>query len=233
MRNAALTWPPEYSVRVSNKAKYARLRILPHSGLEVVLPRGLSPDTATAIVENHKDWICKTLPAVYSNDYLPSAELPQTILLNGGAVALPVAYGMHGAAASSDVIPIRARWENAHGAAKELQAWAHEYARQTLGAIVAEQTARYGMRCSGLRFRRQKSRWGSCTALGSLSLNTCLIFLPEELACHVILHELAHTRHMDHGEGFWKTLFAMEPQALALDKRLRKAWRYVPGWIWL
>jgi len=84
-----------------------------------------------------------------------------------------------------------------------------------------------------VRFRRQKSRWGSCTAKGALNLNTCLVFLPTELARHIILHELAHTKHLNHGQGFWKLLFSMEENALALDKRLRRAWRHVPEWMWL
>lgn len=232
MRNAALIWPPDYAVRISGKAKHARLRILPHSGLEVVLPRNVSPDIATAIVENHKAWICKTLPAVCGKTDIPPVALPQTILLQGGVVALSVAYEARGPA-TDGVIPVRARREEIVSAARELREWVRDYAQHTLGTKVAALAAQHGLRYSGLRFRRQKSRWGSCTASGSLSLNTCLVFLPEELARHVILHELAHTRHMNHGRGFWKTLFAMEPQALEYDKRLRKAWRHVPDWIWL
>ena len=233
MRSAALTWPPQYSVRVSKKAKYARLRVLPHSGLEVVLPYRLPQKTAADIVEKHKAWICKTLSTVDIQDHTLQQHCPQSILLNGDTTTFSVFYGTCGRPETDTAVYIRARQEDTAAAVKELQEWVREYANKTLGARVFALAARHGMLYSDCRFRRQKSRWGSCTASGSLSLNTCLVFLPEALANHVILHELAHTRHMNHGEDFWKTLFAMEPQALTLDKQLRRAWRYVPGWIWL
>lgn len=228
----ALPWPPEYSVRVSKKARHARLRILPQTGLEVVLPAGIHLDIATVIVEKNREWIGKTLAKMRLEAPHASTELPQSISLNGGSLILPVIYGAHGHSDTA-AVRLRAGKDNAAAAASELQDWARRYAGQTIGATVATLAREFGMVYGGLRFRRQKSRWGSCTASGSLSLNTCLIFLPAGLARHVILHELAHTRHMNHGPGFWKTLFAMEPDALALDRRLRSAWKHVPGWMWL
>ncbi len=52
------------------------------------------------------------------------------------------------------------------------------------------------------RLRRMRSQWGSCTATGDVTLNTQLAKAPVELIDYVILHELAHLKHHDHGAGF-------------------------------
>lgn len=227
------SWPPPFVVRVSAKARCARLRALPGDGLEVVIPHGVDPAVAADIVEKHKDWVLSALKRVCGESTAGPQPLPQVVPLHGGVVRLPVTYGCRNASPPDEGVVIKVEQENRLAAAKELQTWARGYAARVLGQETASLAGKHGMTFSQLRFRRQKSRWGSCTASGALSLNTCLIFLPQELSRYVIMHELAHTRHCNHGSEFWKTLFAMEPNALALDKRLRSAWRFVPNWIWL
>lgn len=223
-------WPPEYSVRVSARAKYPRLRVLPGVGLEVVLPRRMRQENAAEIVERHRDWICKTLDRVCGADREQAGEpFPTAVSLRGG-------MDVHAIVRAGEPLPeglaVRLKAAEDEDALQELRNWTRAHAARVLADEVAFLAGEHGLSYSALRFRRQKSRWGSCTAKGSLSLNTCLIFLPPDMARHVILHELAHTRHMNHGQGFWKLLFAMEPDALKLDKRLRSAWKYVPAWIW-
>lgn len=87
---------------------------------------------------------------------------------------------------------------------------------------VAELARQHGLSYSGVKVRRMKSRWGSCTAKDGINLNTWLVMLPEHLADYVILHELAHTRHRDHGPGFWAFLDQLTSNR---SKQLRKELR--------
>jgi predicted metal-dependent hydrolase len=184
------------------------------------------------IVEQHKEWVRETLSAVCG---VPSSGrsygIPEGISLRGGVESRSVIC-LGEETPDAGAIRLRALRTDTAGALRELRGWVLRHAADVLGEEARTLARRYSLPYASLRFRRQKSRWGSCTAKRTLSLNICLVFLPAELARHVILHELAHTRHMDHGQGFWKTLFALEPNALKLDKRLRAAWRFVPAWIW-
>lgn len=230
--NESPVWPPPFAVRVSKRAKYARLRVSPSKGLEVVLPLRLRNSSAIDIVERHKEWVKNTLGRLGQEAPEIPQSLPDEILLHGGKLRITIRYGQPETVRVGTVLHIAAHTMEPAKAAAMLQAFARTYAYSSLGEETAKIAAEYGLPYTGLRFRRQKSRWGSCTAKGALSLNTCLVFLPEDLARFVIMHELAHTKHMNHGPGFWKQLFSMEEKALTLDRRLRSAWKHVPAWIW-
>lgn len=79
------------------------------------------------------------------------------------------------------------------------------------------------------QLKQLKGRWGSCDSRGHIVLNVYLMQLPDELIDYVIYHELAHTRHMNHGEGFWQELTGHLPSARELRKRIKQYQPTVPA----
>ena len=55
-------------------------------------------------------------------------------------------------------------------------------------------------------FRCQKTKWGSCSSRNNISLNINIAFLPVHLQDYILLHELCHIRHKNHGKKFWTEL---------------------------
>ena len=72
-----------------------------------------------------------------------------------------------------------------------------------------------------LKIRKLTSRWGSCSSQKTITLSYYLMQLPWGLIDYVILHELAHTRHLNHSPIFWRDLEKLAPKAKMLQREIR------------
>lgn len=79
----------------------------------------------------------------------------------------------------------------------------------------------YGFTYSRVRFGTQKGRWGSCSSRGTISLNVGLMLLEPELVDYVLIHELCHTKQMNHSANFWSLVESCIPDYKARRKVLK------------
>lgn len=75
---------------------------------------------------------------------------------------------------------------------------------------------------SRITIRDQKTRWGSCSARGTLSFNWRLMLAPPAILDYVVVHELCHLTHMDHSAAFWQAVEAVYPDYRSARKWLKE-----------
>lgn len=113
-------------------------------------------------------------------------------------------FNMHVAWAKKSVAQMEA-FEKKHADVKEkLGEIDVAAAKEFLVRRVGQLARLYGFEYGRVTVRRQKTRWGSCSEKNNISLNAGLMHLSERARDYVIVHELAHTVHKNHGKRFWR-----------------------------
>lgn len=230
---------PPYTVRASSRARRISLKVSARDGLVVVLPRGARDADAVAAVRSRLEWATDALARVAPRRALvvagPEAWLPSEVYLAAFGERWPVEYrhtqacGVR-ARLDGGALRLSGDVDDAAACVKALSRWLHAVARDRLPGMLAELASEHGYTFAAGSVRLQRSRWGSCSHARRISLNRTLVFLPEHLVRYVMLHELVHTRRLDHSAGFWAELFALMPDATALRAELRQSGSCVPVW---
>ena len=103
-----------------------------------------------------------------------------------------------------------------------------EQARAALVPRLREAADRFGFPFKGrVTIKNNVSNWGSCSSKGNINLNIRLILLPEHLQDYVILHELCHLRHQNHGPQFHALLDSLLEGREADLRRELRGWRII------
>ena len=99
-------------------------------------------------------------------------------------------------------------------------AWRKE-ARKYLPVRLSELSRKHQIPYNRVIIKNNKTRWGSCSQKNNINLSLHLMRLPDHLIDYILLHELAHTIHKNHGRRFWQGMEKICPDARTLDKVLR------------
>ena len=95
-------------------------------------------------------------------------------------------------------------------------------AKETITKRVSYFAKLMGVSYRNITIREQKTRWGSCSSAGNVNFNYQLYYLPDELLDYVVVHELAHRRHMNHSKEFWSEVARYCPDYRARRKQLKE-----------
>ncbi len=97
-----------------------------------------------------------------------------------------------------------------------------EAARAWVAARLMYYNAHYQLPVRKVFIKNTKSRWGSCSSRGNLNFSYKLLFLPPAVADYIVVHELCHLAHFNHGPAFWALVAQACPRHRALRAQLRK-----------
>jgi hypothetical protein len=220
-------------VEITQNARVRRLtvRVYPGGRVKVTVPKGTAPATVETFLTRHRDWIERKVAqySVAEESGLPvSIDLPST----GDTWVVHYRDGRAGFRVLNDrVLEVRHAAGNLEEARRVLAQWATAEARRSLEPWLQAVAAEAGLHYRDVQWRRQRTRWGSYSRSGTLSLNVAVLFQPPDVVRYLFVHELAHTRHLNHSARFWSLVETHEPDYRALDRQLSDGWRLVPSWL--
>jgi predicted metal-dependent hydrolase len=207
-----------FSLRRSDR-KTVCVQIRPGGEVVVKAPSRLSPEALHAMLAGWAERIAKrraklrSLPPPPSPPRYASGERFRHL---GRDCVLRVERSLaEKAELQGDVLTVRTA-SRACGRVKALvDAWRKEQAAVAFYTRLREclkRTEAVGIAYAyPLRIRAMKTRWGSCTSKGRITLSSLLVAAPTECIDYVILHELCHLREMNHGKAFYALLSAVLP----------------------
>lgn len=194
--------PENLIVKVSPRAKRMALRLDPASReMHLVVPKRARMENAYRFALENEDWIEEQLahlatPVPFEEgEYVPVFGVNRLIDIYYDSILR-----------KTDIQLFSNRIEvitNKDDPAPRIKRFLKEEARQHMTDLVHEKAAEIGKPVKSVTLRDTKSRWGSCSEDGKISLSWRLIFAPYAALDYVVAHEVAHLKHMDHGDRFW------------------------------
>jgi predicted metal-dependent hydrolase len=186
-----------YTVRRSDRARRVRVTVDRAGAVEVVLPRRARSHDATAAVEELRPWIERRLAE--AAQVRARLELRRgTVPFLGSTLRLVNEPGRTRAFRRGDVLHVPSS-----DAKSAIERWFRRAAKDEIGPRLDAAVAAVDSSYAQLRIGNQRTRWGSCSASGTMSFNWRLLLAPEDVLDYVIWHEACHLRHLDHSPSFW------------------------------
>jgi predicted metal-dependent hydrolase len=190
----------QYTVQRSARARRVRVTVDRDEAVRVTLPqRAAHADAALAIAEL-TPWIARRRAALRAARERV-APAPGHVPYLGGALRLRPQPGRTRAHRHADELLVPAADPQA-----AIERWYRRAARVELEPLLAAATAALGCRHAALTIRDQRTRWGSCSSTGAISLNWRLLLAPADVAGYVVWHEACHLVVADHSQRFWALL---------------------------
>lgn len=163
------------NIKLINKrsVKHCYLRIVDNKTLQITANIYFTKNDAKKLIENKKDWILSHLNKVSNN------------LQNGEYCYLGKIY--------------KSQFLDEKG----IIDFYKEKVNEIITPIVEEKSKIMNLYPSSLKYRNNKSRWGSCSYKNGIILNINLLKFPIEVIEYVVIHELAHIKEKNHSKKFW------------------------------
>lgn len=209
-------------VRIRRNAQARRmvLRICHESGdIKLTLPKRAREAGAARFIEEHQDWIISERQKVAKNAPVSDGE---TVPIEGTERCLVYSgVSPRRVELSGEMLKVGGPQDHANG---RLLAWLKTTAKDKLSARSAEHAASLGVAYKRISIGDMRSRWGSCSARGTLRYNWRLVMAPPEILNYVAAHEVAHLREMNHSSRFWALVASLDP-----DFSQHRAWLRAEG----
>ena len=172
-------------------------------GLRITVPPGIRPGEVDKFLTRHQGWLEERLKKLPDRPELrPGVKLP----LRGVPHLIVHEPARRGTVEKSSVDggPALIVHGDRRHLPRRLADFLKREAKAEIAMLVAKHTATVGRKAKAIRYKDTVSRWGSCTADGTLSFSWRIMMAPPTVIDYLVAHEVAHLKEMNHGPKFWK-----------------------------
>ena len=192
------------------------LRVTDDGRLRVTVPWWGSRREARQFAESQEAWVARQRA---SRAARPALQWRAGVaVLVDGVPHQVTDLGEGRVAIGAHVVEGRAEAGETGGA---VRAWLRARAVVHLPGELTVLAERHGIEVTRMAIRDQRSRWGSCSRRGTISLNWRLVQTPPFVREYVLLHELMHRRELNHSARFWRLVTAACPRHVEARRWLR------------
>ena len=206
----------------NHRARRYLLRLLPDGIARLTIPNRGSVVEGRRFAGRNTEWLAKQLVKLQANPIKPTQWFIGTeILFRGELVRLEA--GMSGETGTVRFGAERIKVPDVNGDLRSrMMKHLWKLAAQELPSKVLEIAAAHQLSVRRVTVRNQRSRWGSCSRRGTISLNWKLIQAPPFVRDYIILHELMHLRQLNHSAHFWREVESVCPEYKTAEKWLKQ-----------
>jgi len=208
----------------NQRARRYILRLLPGGIARVTIPRGGSSAEAALFANRNAPWIERHLQRQSERASQPGTwKTGKEIYYRGTLVRLETEEDEVSGCGWVRFGDQRLRIEETNGDLRPtVEQHLQKIAFLELPARVMELARQHNFPVRKVTVRNQRSRWGSCSVRGTISLNWRLVQTPESVCDYIILHELAHMLEMNHSPRFWREVARICPDYAVSEEWLKK-----------
>jgi predicted metal-dependent hydrolase len=195
----------------NHRARRYLLRLRPDGSARLTIPRRGSVIEGRRFAERNTEWLARQFLRLQANPIKPKQWFIGTeILFRGELVKLEAGTNGETGTAQFGIERIKVPEVNGDLHSRVVKhLW--KLATAELPPKVFELATAHQLKVQRVTVRNQRSRWGSCSRRGTISLNWKLIQAPPFVRDYIILHELMHLRQMNHSARFWREVESVCP----------------------
>ena len=204
-----MTLPDNYILE-KKEVKHARIRVSENLSVRVLVPKDFSNAEINLLIKKKQKWIDKNLTAFSKKKDKIKLHYNQLLLLGNRYNYFFTAHLHNKVIINHTSKTIQSKTNLLDKT--EQSKWYKRFAKQHITQRVTELALKHRFRYNKIFIRDQRTKWGNCSLKKNLSFNWRLIKTPQFVIDYLIIHELVHTRTMNHHQKFWTELKLHYPE---------------------
>lgn len=210
----------QYELRISSRSRHIKIRVEHPDKVVVSAPPRTPQRMIDQFVAQSESWISTQLAKLKHKQQF--GETADTLTIFGITYQKQITLASDrpiGIAIINKILTVNPVQLTDASTAAEIKRFLKSTAEKYIMPRTQQLAKTMGIAYGSITLRAQKTRWGSCSSQGNLNFNWRLVHCPTPVIDYVIIHELAHRRHMNHSDRFWQLVAQYDP-----EHRVHRGW---------